>query len=73
MSSFKTQPITNPPCRMVFENGRIKMKDGSSLRKYLSSWAKVEGIEDGEDISIVNRAGLVGLAKDATLMRNWGA
>ena len=60
------------PNRLKIEDGRIKMKDGSSLRKYLLEWQKGNGMENGADINISNHDGLKQLTEDAQLMGAWG-
>jgi hypothetical protein len=59
--------------RIIIENGRLKMRDGSSLKAYLTAWQKQNKLPDGTPVNVIHGAQLKEVAEAAEIARNWGA
>lgn len=50
--------MTSLPSRIIIKDGRLKMKDGSSLRAYLDDFQKRNKVSDGAFVNIFDHASL---------------
>lgn len=63
------------PKEIVIADGRLKMADGSSLRKCLIKWqdGNPKLLPNGSFVNIIEHSKLQELIEDANLARNWGS
>lgn len=45
--------------RIIITDGKLSMRDGSSLKKYLKKWQKENNTDNGDSVNVVETSSLV--------------